>query len=233
MSEKESWLLLAGLSATSAAALLLLLLRSDTGMLGGTAEDRADARELRRALALLRAGKYCRPLKCRTIRADGRRGLCRTTFENKTDAAQQLLQENPALASWIERLGEPRYRAWVRAGRRGPKPMPGQRERGLDALDVRWDLRGRNRVGTWTEALYRTLPSTRRWRDLPERLAFFDESVAQAGFRRGLAPPQPLVNLLIADRAVADCEERLPDRRTLQQKLARLQKQRKHSAVPF
>jgi len=184
-------------------------------------ETRQRLAELRKALAAVKAGRYCKPLYCRVTRRDGRKGKCPQGFRTKTDAVKELLDENPRLSAWLQSLGEPSYRAWVRNGRAGPKPMPGQREVGLDAFDIRWDLRGRNQVGTWVEALYRTLPSSRRWRDLPERLAFFEEQVTSAGLRANVVAPEALARLLLTDQAVEFCKKHTPKIKALAARLTR------------
>lgn len=179
--------------------------------------------ETRRALALLRRGQYCRPVACRIPRRDGRLSRCPTTYPTKSLAVDAILDANPRLAAWIEAQGTPSYRAWVQRGRRGPKPFPGQRERGLDAFDIRWDLRGRNRVGTWMEALYRTLAPDGRWRTAAQRLAFFEAQVQDAGGPQ-LQPPPELSRLLLADAAMRQCHENLPKASNLRKRLARLRK---------
>lgn len=234
MSSNPIWPLALFGGACSLAGAWLLFRGRGMDMQGfGAAQLPAHPLEIRQALRALKKGTYCAPVTCKVVRRDGRRGRCPSGFRNKTEAVDQVLDANPGLADWIEKMGEPKYRAWVRAGRIGPKPFPGQRERELDAFDNRWNLRGRNQVGTWTEALYRTMPSSRKWRDLPERLAFFEETVTQAGLRRNVAAPNELTRLLVADQAMADCLDNMPKRKALQQRLARLKKRRKRVDVPF
>lgn len=226
--------MLRGDKGASAAALAGALGRATTPRDRETLQQ--ELQQLRQALALVKRGKYCAPLACKTLRRDGRKGSCATTFGRKRDAAALLLEANPKLLEWLEGLGEPNYRAWVARGRKGPKPFPGQRETGLDAFDVRWDLRGRNRVGTWQEALYRTLPSSRRWRDLPERLAFFENALLDAGFPATVHAPQALLQLLIADQAVESCQQNVPKPATLQRRIVSLRKRKSRlpsAAVPF
>lgn len=92
----------------------------------------------------------------------------------------------------------------MRRGRRGPKPKASAHDGRFDALNERWELRGFRRVGSWLEAIYTTVPTSKRWRDLGERLPVLGEA---AGFE--VHQPSEALRLDVAELDVGQCREAL------------------------
>jgi hypothetical protein len=95
------------------------------------------------------------------------------TFRTTEQAVRSLLRANPDLVTFLEQECGRRscddYRTWVRRGRRGPKPRATHDGR-FDQIEVPLDLRGSRKLSSWLEAVYVTVPPSRRWDDFPERL---------------------------------------------------------------
>lgn len=102
------------------------------------------------------------------------------TFPSKDNAVAALLAANPGLSDFLETewtTREQRYRDWLRGGRTGTKPVADIEGDGrFDAFNVTWDLHGSRRVTNWLEALYATVPTSRHWADLSERLPVLEEA---------------------------------------------------------
>jgi hypothetical protein len=101
------------------------------------------------------------------------------TFASKEDAYAALLAANPNLLDFLEAEGgnaSPAYRAWLRRGRRGPKPQIASYDGRLDAINEFWDLHGKRAAGSWLEAVRVTIPSSRRWDDFADRLPVLEEA---------------------------------------------------------
>lgn len=133
-----------------------------------------------------------------------RQGRAAATFQSKEAAVASLLAANPRLdafleAEWTDR--EQEYRAWVKAGRPGPKPIADIAGDGrFDAFNATWDLHGRHRVTNWLEALYATVPTSRHWAELAERLPVLEEAT---GLRLDL--PEEAERAAIAELSAEDC----------------------------
>lgn len=104
---------------------------------------------------------------------------CPATFADKATAVAALLDANPDLRQLLDSdggAGSKAYREWVRRGRRGSKPGAAKGDGRFDALNERWELRGFRRVGSWLEAIYVTVPTSKRWADLGKRLPVLAEA---------------------------------------------------------
>lgn len=104
---------------------------------------------------------------------------CPKTFGDKNTAVAALLDANPELRQLLDSdggAGSKAYREWVRRGRRGSKPALAKGDGRFDALNERWELRGFRRVGSWLEAIYVTVPTSKRWADLGKRLPVLSEA---------------------------------------------------------
>jgi len=127
----------------------------------------------------------------------------RTTFRNKDQAYKELLRANPELHDFLQRHfghDDRAYLAWRRGGRRGPKPTTGYDDGRLDGINYTWDLHGRRQANNWTEAVFATIPDSRRWEDFAERLPV----LAEAAGLPHLQLPEPAARL---ERAGADREQ--------------------------
>lgn len=128
---------------------------------------------------------------------------CVTTFTSKDHAYRALLDANPKL----EELRSSEFGAydaafikWQRNGRRGPKPTTPITDGRLDAINEFYDLKGKHRVGSFTEAIYHAIPGSRRWKDLPARLVPLEEA---AGIK--IALPDEALKLSAAGEDVEEC----------------------------
>lgn len=112
------------------------------------------------------------------------RGRLGGTFRSKDVAFKELLAANPPLHDFLQRefgRAEVAYRAWRRGGRRGPKPQLALKDDGrLDAINYAWDLHGPRAAGSWIEAVYASIPSSKRWDDFAERLPVLEEATGIA-----------------------------------------------------
>jgi hypothetical protein len=68
------------------------------------------------------------------------------------------------------------YAAWVRRGRRGPKPLPAYGDGRFDAIEVPLELYGKRAISSWLEAVYRVIPLSRRWEDFAPRLQYLADA---------------------------------------------------------
>lgn len=148
------------------------------------------------------------PVRRRCFREASREARPRT-FRAKRDPVRELLNANPRLLSFIERDcgGDCKaYTAWVNHGRRGPKPRARPGDGRFDALNERFERRTPGRkIASWREALDVTVPSTRHWEDLAERLPVLEEAV---GFRLNL--PDRSEAVLRSRQYIERCEN-IPD----------------------
>jgi hypothetical protein len=111
---------------------------------------------------------------------------CVKSFTSKDQAFRALLAANPdldALRSSEFGAYDVAWLRWRRNGGRGPKPRTTITDGRLDAINEHFNLKGANRVGSITEAIYYAIPTSRRWKDLGPRLAQLEEL---AGFRLNL-----------------------------------------------
>ena len=129
---------------------------------------------------------------------------CRHTFRTKDEAVAALLRANPKLSELRDsEFGayDVAFLKWQRDARRGPKPRTTITDGRLDAINEYYDLRGATRVGSFTEAIYQTVPSSKKWADLPKRLEPLSEA---AGFQ--IQPPEESIMLDVGRASVEDCE---------------------------
>lgn len=108
------------------------------------------------------------------------RGHRRGTFKTADEGFTALLTANPQLVQFLEDECShdcAEYRAWLRRGRRGPKPRWRPGDGRFDTVNERFERRSRGRkVASWLEAVYTTLPPSRRWDDFPGRLEVLSEA---------------------------------------------------------
>lgn len=132
----------------------------------------------------------------------GRRS--RGTFGTVDEGARALLDSNPKLEDFIELEAkgakERAYREWVKRGRRGKKPELAAGDGRFDAINEGLNLRGARRVSTWREALDRTVPPSKRWKDFGPRLELLEDAT---GIRLNL--PEPAEDLAAGDDDEAQC----------------------------
>lgn len=146
--------------------------------------------------------------------AGGHCHTCKKTFRSKDEAAAALLAANPEFSQLRDsEFGayDVAFLKWQRGGRRGPKPRTEITDGRLDAINEHFELRGAARVGSFTEALYFTIPASKRWEDLDEeRLRPLSEA---AGFQ--IQPPAETVQLdvgrLSEEECRADVDRRLAE----------------------
>lgn len=132
-------------------------------------------------------------------------------FSRKQEAVEVLLEANPELAEYVQAnwgSDSQAYLRWLRGGQRGPKPQVGAGDGRFDPIDASHDLSGHRRCSCVLEALFITIPSSRRWEDITtDRLWPLEESV---GFR--VSPPeQSLVRPLVRE-AVGACRAEKAER---------------------
>lgn len=108
------------------------------------------------------------------------RGRRRGSFKTADEGFAALLSANPHLAQFLEDECSHdclEFKRWIRRGRRGPKPRWRPGDGRFDAINERFERRSRGRkVASWLEAVYTTLPPSRRWDDFPERLKVLEEA---------------------------------------------------------
>lgn len=135
---------------------------------------------------------------------------CKKTFRTKDEAFLALMEANPDLhALQQSEFGayDAAFLKWQRGGRRGPKPRTPITDGRLDAVNEHYDLRGASRVGSFTEAIYHAIPSSRRWEDLEARLPPLADAAGVP-----INPPAESIQLSVGKMAVEDCEREV-DRR--------------------
>lgn len=123
-----------------------------------------------------------------------------STFRNKDQAFKELMRANPQLRTFVDaHFGreDERFLKWHRGGRRGPKPTAPYADGRLDGINYTWDLHGARAANTWTEAVYATIPDSRRWEDFEERLPVLAEA---AGLELELPAAAARVTTSRADR---------------------------------
>ena len=128
---------------------------------------------------------------------------CKKTFRTKDEAFIALMEANPELHK-LQQSESGRYDLefvrWQRAGRMGKKPRTPITDGRLDAINEYYDLRGAARVGSFTEAIYQTLPPSKRWADVEQRLRPLEEA---AGMK--INPPEESVRLAVAKMSIEEC----------------------------
>ncbi len=130
---------------------------------------------------------------------------CKKTFRSKDEAYAAILRVNPELDELRQsEFGQYdlAFLKWQRNGRRGPKPRTAITDGRLDAINEFYDLKGAARVGSFTEAIYQTIPASRKWEDLAPRLARLEEA---AGFH--VNPPDELTKLEVGKLDAQACAE--------------------------
>jgi len=133
-------------------------------------------------------------------------GRGRETFRNQAEGLRELLEANPHLRDFLELeakgASERAYQAWVRGGRRGPKPTLAAGDGRFDAINEQLERRGRRAVASWSEAVRAIVPPTKRWGDFGDRLELLEEAT---GLR--LALPGPAEALELGGQRGAECEQ--------------------------
>lgn len=107
----------------------------------------------------------------------------RSSFRSKDQAFRELVRANPQLRTFLDAhfgRDDERFLRWLRGGRRGPKPTGPYADGRLDGINYTWDLHGARSANTWTEAVYATIPESRRWADFEERLPVLEEATGLA-----------------------------------------------------
>lgn len=102
-----------------------------------------------------------------------------STFRTKQQAVRELLRANPKLRTFLDAhfgRDDEKYLKWLGSGRRGRKPTSDYADGRLDGINYTWNLHGARAANNWTEAIYATIPESRRWEDLEERLAVLEEA---------------------------------------------------------
>lgn len=127
------------------------------------------------------------------------------------DAIRSLLDANPALVDFLEAECShdcETYRAWVRGGRRGPKPRWRKGDGRFDAINERFERRTPGRkVASWIEAVYVTPPPSHKWQDFPERLQVLEEAT---GLRLNL--PEAAEARELADQEIGGLQRSADER---------------------
>jgi len=142
----------------------------------------------------------------------GKCHTCRHTFRTPDEAASAILQANPRFAELREsEFGayDVEFLKWRRAGRRGPKPTTALTDGRLDAINEHFELTGKNRVFSFTEALYYVIPRSKKWADLDD--AALSPLSEAAGFQ--IQPPDETLQVqagkLTEEECRADVDRRL------------------------
>jgi hypothetical protein len=126
-------------------------------------------------------------------------------FETRDEALEALLRDNPRLENFVQDNwgnDSQAYKKWVLGGRRGGKPQLGHGDGRFDPINVSHNLTGTRRCSSYLEALYVSMPTSRRWEDLtPDQLWPLSECV---GFE--VYPPSEACRLPNAREARETCE---------------------------
>jgi hypothetical protein len=132
---------------------------------------------------------------------------CKKTFRTKDEAYVALLKANPRLDELRQGVFgqyDLAFVKWQRNGRRGPKPRQESSDGRLDAVNEYYDLRGAARVASFTEAIYHTIPTSKRWEDLAPRLKPLGEA---AGME--INPPDELLRLETSKLTIEECHDQV------------------------
>jgi hypothetical protein len=132
---------------------------------------------------------------------------CKKTFRTKDEAFLALMEANPELHQLQQsEFGQYdiAFLKWQRGGRRGAKPRTPITDGRLDAINEYYDLRGAARVGSFTEAIYHTIPSSKRWENLEVRLEPLSEA---AGMK--INPPTEALRLQASKLSVEECRDQV------------------------
>ncbi len=102
------------------------------------------------------------------------------TFRTVEIGAAALLDANPNLQEFLEVECSndcEAFRGWVRGGRIGPKPKANPAEGRFDTINEQFEKRkAGQKVASWIEAVYVTVPKSRRWEDFEGRAAVLSEA---------------------------------------------------------
>lgn len=140
---------------------------------------------------------------------------CPQTFPSKLTGIGALLDANPELHEWLQlqanSTAEREFREYLRGGRRGKKPALGDGDGRFDVLNQTWELKGSKRISTWLEAVYVTVPSSRRWEDFAERLPLLEEAIGAVAGTKELRfqLPGPAEKRRLAFEDAAACRQRV------------------------
>ncbi len=104
----------------------------------------------------------------------------RKTFPTVDAGVAALLEANPNLQEFLEVECSndcDAFRGWVRGGRLGPKPKADPSEGRFDTINEQFEKRKPGqKVASWIEAVYVTVPKSRRWADFEGRAAVLSEA---------------------------------------------------------
>jgi hypothetical protein len=126
------------------------------------------------------------------------------TFRTSEEAVRALLDVNPGLVDFLEHECARQcdtYRAWIRRGRRGSKPVRHISDGRFDPIEIALELRGKRRISSWLEAVFVTVPPSRRWEDFNQRLQYLADAT---GLR--LALPDPAERLQVVSGEIEHCQ---------------------------
>lgn len=135
----------------------------------------------------------------------------RQTFASTEIGVSQLLEANPELENFLEVECSndcDQFRGWIRGGRLGPKPKADPHDGRFDLVNEQFEKRKPGqKVASWLEAVYTTVPKSRRWEDFGPRLATLSEAT---GVSINLPPEAERIELHEED--VAECQAAADDR---------------------
>jgi len=137
---------------------------------------------------------------------EGGGGRLAATFGSQDEGLEALYEANPHLVDFVQGeakgQAERAYQAWVRGGRRGPKPALARGDGRFDALNEGLERKGKRAVASWSEAVRAVVPPSRRWADFGERLPYLEEAT---GLRLNL--PEKAEVLELAGGRGGECEQ--------------------------
>ena len=135
---------------------------------------------------------------------------CGATFPHKEAGARALLEANPELQQYLQDnwgSDSQAFRNWHNAGRRGTKPQLGDGDGRFDALNERWEMKGARRVSSWLEAVYVTVPRSRKWDDFEDRIPVLEEATGLS-----LRLPEDAEKRRLSKLSAQECREGLDAR---------------------
>jgi|SRR5262245_3036266 len=134
---------------------------------------------------------------------------CKKTFRTKDEAFLAIMEANPRLHELQQsEFGnyDVEFLKWQRGGRIGRKPRTPITDGRMDAINEYYDLRGAARVGSFTEAVFHAIPTSKRWEDLEPRLKVLEEAA-----QLKINPPAEALRLSAAKLSVEECRQRVDE----------------------